>query len=123
MLSLRDRQKIFTQFDLTPLIIGDFQTMGNFIAMVTDRGVMNNDEVRRKYLGMNPQPDGIGRTFWKAVNMAPVPDALEAARLKNEQAANPKPPEPPPQVAPVIPPPNPKQPPPKKKGYLNGVAA
>jgi HK97 family phage portal protein len=122
MLSLRDRQKIFTQFDLTPLILGDFQTMGNFIAMVTDRGVMNGDEVRRKYLGMNPQPDGIGRTYWKAVNMAPVPDALEAARLKNESLANPKQPEPAPQVAPILPPPNPKVPP-KKQGYLNGAVS
>ena len=113
LLSPRERQTIAVGFDFTDLIMGDFQSLGTFIAMLTDRGVANADEVRRKYLKWNAQPDGIGKTFYKAVNMAPVsPEKIEA-----DSDPNFLPPTPAPQVAP-IPPPDKK----KKENYVNGHA-
>ncbi len=82
LLSNRESQSIFTRFDFFSLLRGNHKDMAAFVSALSDRGMLNADEVRAKYLDLNAEPDGVGKDYWRAVNMAPVgeegKDALTA---------------------------------------------
>ncbi len=71
-LSERERKEILVRPNYRSLLRGDHGTMATFISNLTDRGHINSDEVREEFLDMNPLPDGLGKDYYKAVNMAPV---------------------------------------------------
>lgn len=72
LLSNRESQNVFTCFDFFSLLRGDHDATQKYVSAFVDRGILNADEVRGRFLGLNKQPDGIGQEYYKAVNMAPV---------------------------------------------------
>lgn len=74
LLSTRERQEITVRPNFRSLLRGDHAAMAVFISQLVDRGILNADEVREEFLDMNPQAGGVGRDYFKAVNMAPVND-------------------------------------------------
>lgn len=72
MLSDRENQSIYTAFDFTNLLRGNHKDMAAFVSALSDRGILNADEIRAKYLDLNAEPDGAGADYYRAVNMAPV---------------------------------------------------
>ena len=74
MLSSRENDTYYTSFDFANLLRGSHKDMVAYISGLVDRGILNADEVRNRFLDMNDQPDGIGKEFYKAVNMSPVGD-------------------------------------------------
>ena len=72
LLSTRERQTVSVGFDFTKMLLGDYQSMGQFIGTMRQWGILNADEVRQKFLDMGPQPNGVGKTYLEPVNMMPA---------------------------------------------------
>jgi HK97 family phage portal protein len=72
LLSARERQTITVRPNYRQRLRGDHTAMAAFISQLVDRGILSADEVREEFLDMNPQSGGVGRDYYKALNMAPV---------------------------------------------------
>jgi HK97 family phage portal protein len=72
LLSQRESQNVFTSFDFFSLLRANHDATQKYVSALIDRGILNADEVRARFLGLNKQPDGIGQEYYKAVNMAPI---------------------------------------------------
>ena len=96
LLSAREQQTIMVRPNFRSLLRGDHASMATFIAQLVDRGILNADEVRDEYLDMNPQPDGIGADWWKAMNMSPVSEDNFGKGAVPVQKVTPKGKQPPP---------------------------
>ncbi len=71
LLSSRELQTVFTRFNYNGLLRGNHDAMAKFIATMRQWGILNADEIREDFLDMNPQPNGVGKTYWTPVNMLP----------------------------------------------------
>ncbi len=74
LLSARENKNIYVAFDFLNLLRGNLDATQKFISALIDRGVLNVDEARHLFLNLNPLPGGIGKDYYKAVNVAPIGD-------------------------------------------------
>ncbi len=90
LLSLRERQQITVRPNYLHLLRGDHAAMAVFIGAMVDRGIVNADEVRENYLDMNAQADGVGKDYYKALNVAPVQEDNFGKGMTPMQKVTPK---------------------------------
>lgn len=76
LLSPYEAQTISIQYDFSTLLRGDHDSIGKFIATLRQWGIANADECRQRFLGWNPIPNGVGKTYWQPVNMMPEGDGV-----------------------------------------------
>jgi HK97 family phage portal protein len=63
-----DDRRYFVQFDVSDLMVGDFQARAAFLREMFNLAVFDVDELRQQ-LGFNPLPDGQGKKRFIQVNM------------------------------------------------------
>jgi HK97 family phage portal protein len=68
LLSAREADSIFLEFDFTHLLSGDMTAQSQFFGKMIESGVLVPDEVRER-LGYNPFGNGWGAKPWRPANM------------------------------------------------------
>lgn len=70
---LPNNTRFFGKFDLFSLSRGDMKSISEYVKTFFILGALNQDEIRRKYLKMNPLPDGQGQRYYvQGNNMVPI---------------------------------------------------
>ena len=68
LLSLADRKRYFSKFNINGLLRGDMQARKEYYGMMHQNGIMNADEIR-SLEDLNDQPDGQGKVYYMNGNM------------------------------------------------------
>lgn len=79
------RSKYYGEFDLFSLSRGDMKSLSEYVNRFFILGTLNQDEIRRKYLSLNPLPDGQGKRYYvQGNNMVPIDkiDEIYEAKLQ-----------------------------------------
>lgn len=83
-----DRTNYMPRFDLFSLSRGDMKTISEWVNRFFIIGTLNQDEIRKKYLNMNPLPNGMGKKFYvQGNNMVPIDKIDEIYDNKLQQPA------------------------------------
>lgn len=76
------------RFDLFSLLRGDMDAVSDYANKFFTIGALNQDEIRRKFLNMNPLPDGQGKKYYvQGNNMVPI-DKIDEIYEQKMQSAN-----------------------------------
>lgn len=79
--------KFFPKFDLFSLARGDMGAISEWTTAFFQIGSLSPDEIRKKYLGLNPLPDGHGnRWYVQGNNMVPTDMINDLYESKLQQA-------------------------------------
>lgn len=91
LLSVREAQTIYTEFDYSELLKGDFKTEAEYIRSRWGTGSITADEIRRRS-NENPLPDGMGKkprvplnTVWADQVVEPKGTTASESTEKSEQ--------------------------------------
>lgn len=84
LLSARENKQIYCAFDFLNLLRGNMDATQKFISAMIDRGVINVDTARTRFLGLNALPHGLGSSYWKASNQMDIDG--DAGANKNSPA-------------------------------------
>ena len=82
---LPPKSRYFGKFDLFSLSRGDMKSIAEYANRYFVLGALNQDEIRKKYLNLNPLPDGQGKDYYiQGNNMVPLRriDDIYTAKLQ-----------------------------------------
>lgn len=93
LLSTREQETIYTEFDYEELLRGDYAAQAAFFGALLDRGTLTNDEVRGKF-NLNRHKDGMGAKPRVALNTKFIdektPEPQAAPDPKDKPPSEPK---------------------------------
>jgi len=79
-----ERRQYFAEFNVDGLLRGDAESRARALDIMMKNGVINADEWRALE-NMNPQPDGLGKTYYVPLNW--IPKELSKEQAENDRGA------------------------------------